>query len=237
MAITLSDKISYNGTKNTSLENNQNIIRYKNNTSTSNQNISPYRIKDGNYTRHTYDTNDQEYMLMQNELNDFMPDSTTMAEQAMYRRLADNQISNRNKVFGRDIFNNPRLNFEPNMNIATPQNYRLGPGDAVYVDIYGASQKTIESTITPDGTIVIEGYGPIELSGLTVNQANSKLKATLGARYKSSCAGRLPSWKFFSTKSDAREERQSSSRPRSSAVRPAVSESAGFICRRTGMTL
>ena len=158
----------------------------ENNTSTSNQTISPYRIKDGNYTRHTYDTNDQEYMLMQNELNDFMPDSTTMAEQAMYRRLADNQISNRNKVFGRDIFNNPRLNFEPNMNIATPQNYRLGPGDAVYVDIYGASQKTIESTITPDGTIVIEGYGPIELSGLTVNQANSKLKATLGARYKSS---------------------------------------------------
>ena len=158
----------------------------ENNTSTSNQNISPYRIKDGNYTRHTYDTNDQEYMLMQNELNDFMPDSTTMAEQAMYRRLADNQISNRNKVFGRDIFNNPRLNFEPNMNIATPQNYRLGPGDAVYVDIYGASQKTIESTITPDGTIVIEGYGPIELSGLTVDQANSKLKATLGARYKSS---------------------------------------------------
>ena len=158
----------------------------ENNTSTSNQTISPYRIKDGNYTRHTYDTNDQEYMLMQNELNDFMPDSTTMAEQAMYRRLADNQISNRNKVFGRDIFNNPRLNFEPNMNIATPQNYRLGPGDAVYVDIYGASQKTIESTITPDGTIVIEGYGPIELSVLTVNQANSKLKATLGARYKSS---------------------------------------------------
>ena len=158
----------------------------ENNTSTSNQNISPYRIKDGNYTRHTYDTNDQEYMLMQNELNDFMPDSTTMAEQAMYRRLADNQISNRNKVFGRDIFNNPRLNFEPNMNIATPQNYRLGPGDAVYVDIYGASQKNIESIITPDGTIVIEGYGPIELSGLTVDQANSKLKATLGARYKSS---------------------------------------------------
>ena len=158
----------------------------ENNTSTSNQTISPYRIKDGNYTRHTYDANDQEYMLMQNELNDFMPDSTTMAEQAMYRRLADNQISNRNKVFGRDIFNNPRLNFEPNMNIATPQNYRLGPGDAVYVDIYGASQKTIESTITPDGTIVIEGYGPIELSGLTANQANSKLKATLGARYKSS---------------------------------------------------
>ena len=158
----------------------------ENNTSTSNQTISPYRIKDGNYTRHTYDANDQEYMLMQNELNDFMPDSTTMAEQAMYRRLTDNQMLNRNKVFGRDIFNNPRLNFEPNMNIATPQNYRLGPGDAVYVDIYGASQKTIESTITPDGTIVIEGYGPIELSGLTVDQANSKLKATLGARYKSS---------------------------------------------------
>ena len=158
----------------------------ENNTSTNSQNISPYRIKDGNNIRHSYDANDQEYMLMQSELNGFMPDSTTMAEQAMYRRLAENQELNRNKVFGRDIFNNPRLNFEPNMNIATPQNYRLGPGDAVYVDIYGASQKSIESTITPDGTIVIEGYGPIELSGLTVDQANSKLKATLGARYKSS---------------------------------------------------
>ena len=90
------------------------------------------------------------------------------------------------KVFGRDIFNNKELTFEPNMNIATPQNYRLGPGDAVYVDIFGASQKSIQATVTPDGTIVLEGFGPVDVSGLTVAQANARLKATLGARYSSS---------------------------------------------------
>ena len=63
-------------------------------------------------------------------------------------------------MFGRDIFNNKDLTFEPNMNIATPQNYILGPGDAVYIDIYGASQKTIESTVSPDGEVTIEGFGP-----------------------------------------------------------------------------
>ena len=89
-------------------------------------------------------------------------------------------------MFGRDIFNNKELTFEPNMNIATPQNYRLGPGDAVYIDIYGASQKTVEATVTPDGTIVIEGFGPVQVSGLTVAQANARLKTTLEARYSSS---------------------------------------------------
>ena len=151
------------------------------------QNISKYRVQDGNLPqRHTYDENDMEFVQMQNELGTFLPDSATLAEQMMYQRFLEEQLKNKKKVFGRDIFNNPQLNFEPNMNIATPQNYRLGPGDAVYIDIYGASQKTIECMVTPDGTVVVEGYGPIELAGLTVDQANQKLKSTIGARYKSS---------------------------------------------------
>ena len=89
-------------------------------------------------------------------------------------------------MFRRDIVNIKELTCEPNMNIATPQNYRLGPGDAVFVDIYGASQKSIQATVTPDGTIVLEGFGPVDVSGLTVAQANARLKATLGARYSSS---------------------------------------------------
>ena len=72
------------------------------------------------------------------------------------------------------------------MNIATPQNYRLGPGDAVFIDIYGASQRTIESTVSPDGTVTIEGFGPVQMSGMTVSQANAQLRSTLGARYSSS---------------------------------------------------
>ena len=67
-----------------------------------------------------------------------------------------------------------------------PQNYRLGPGDAVIIDIYGASQKTIQSTVSPDGEVTIEGYGPVNVSGLTVAQANARLRNTLGSRYRSS---------------------------------------------------
>lgn len=147
------------------------------------QNYSNYRVsaeKDANY-RHTYDNNDEEYMDFQNELNGIVPDSTLLLKQLLAER---NQA--RKKVFGRDIFNNKELSFEPNMNIATPENYRLGPGDAVIIDIYGASQKTIQSTVSPDGEVTIEGYGPVNVSGLTVAQANARLRNTLGSRYRSS---------------------------------------------------
>ena len=90
------------------------------------------------------------------------------------------------KVFGRDIFNNKLLSFEPNMNIATPQNYVLGPGDQVVIDIYGASQKSENLTVSPDGDITVPGYGPIHVAGLTVAGAQSKIRSTLGSRYASS---------------------------------------------------
>ena len=93
---------------------------------------------------------------------------------------------NAKKVFGRDIFNQQSLTFEPNMNIATPQTYVLGPGDKILIDIYGASQKTIELTISPEGTITVPGFGPITVSGLTVAQANAKVRSQLGSRYSSS---------------------------------------------------
>ena len=119
---------------------------------------------------------------MQAELGGLLPtDSIEWLNQLLKEKELDQK-----KVFGRDIFNNKELTFEPNMNIATPQNYKLGPGDAVFIDIYGASQKTIEGTISPDGEITIDGFGPVHVSGLTVAQANSKLRSTLGARYSSS---------------------------------------------------
>lgn len=90
------------------------------------------------------------------------------------------------KVFGHDIFNNRRLTFEPNMNIATPQDYVLGPNDQLVVDIYGASQKTIELTVSPEGTVTVPGFGPIAVSGMTVAAAQSKLRKSLGSRYESS---------------------------------------------------
>lgn len=97
----------------------------------------------------------------------------------------DNTINGK-VVFGRDIFNQKALSFEPNMNIATPVSYIVGPGDKVFVDIYGASQKSEQLEVSPDGTITVTGFGPIHIGGLTVDKANAKIRRELGANYSSS---------------------------------------------------
>lgn len=143
---------------------------------------SQNRLKDGRVKdkrSYVFDDTNDEWNDMCDELDEFVPDTAALLEKLMMEKT-------KRKVFGRNIFNNKNLSFEPNMNIATPQNYRLGPGDAVFIDIYGASQKTIECTVSPDGFVTIDGYGPVEVSGLTVSQANAKLRSTLGSRYSSS---------------------------------------------------
>ena len=134
------------------------------------------RMQSAREARHTYDESDEDFVTINDQLGYMLPDSLEM----LYEE------SGKRKVFGRDIFNNKMLTFEPNMNIATPQNYRLGPGDAVFIDIYGASQKTVQSTVSPDGTVTIEGFGPVQVAGMTVAQANAQLRSTLGSRYSSS---------------------------------------------------
>ena len=117
----------------------------------------------------------QEEMLK--GLDFIMPDSTQMFYDMYYQEEPQKQI------FGRNIFNNKELSFEPALNIATPQNYRLGPGDEVIVDIWGASQNTIQETISPDGEIIIEGLGPVYLTGMTIKEANSYLQSELSKIY------------------------------------------------------
>ena len=124
-----------------------------------------------------YDEEDADFKKYQENIAAFDDNDTEESDETKL---------NRKKVFGRDIFSNKNLSFEPLMNIATPQNYVLGAGDQVSVDIYGASQKSEDCTVSPDGDIVIEGYGPIRLGGLTVAAAKAKLRATLGSRYQSS---------------------------------------------------
>jgi protein involved in polysaccharide export with SLBB domain len=129
-----------------------------------------------------YDETNPEYVQMQAELGGLMPvDSIALLEQ-----LLEQQQKDKNRIFGHDIFNNEALSFEPNMNIATPADYRLGPGDAVAIDIYGASQESINATISPDGFVTIEGVGPVQLSGLTVDQANARLRSQIGGYFSGS---------------------------------------------------
>lgn len=109
-----------------------------------------------------------------------------LAEEEVMATQGHSASTNGKKVFGRDIFNQRALSFEPNMNIATPQTYVLGPGDQVVIDVYGASQNTHQLTISPEGTVTVPGYGPIYVSGMTVAAANGKIRSTLGSRYASS---------------------------------------------------
>lgn len=116
----------------------------------------------------------EEQMLL--GLDFVMPDSMSLYMD-MYK------LESEVKIFGHNIFNNKQLSFEPNFNIATPENYRLGAGDEVIVDIWGASQNTIQETISPDGAILVDGLGPVYLTGMTVKEANRYLQSKLKKIY------------------------------------------------------
>jgi protein involved in polysaccharide export with SLBB domain/Skp family chaperone for outer membrane proteins len=146
------------------------------------QNASQFRVKDGKKSnqiqRHTYDDDDKDFVEMDEAIDFMMPDSL--------KYELDEQKPEKRKIFGHDVFNNKNLTFESSMNLATPQNYVLGPGDEVNVDIWGASQESITESVSPDGTITIEGIGVIKLGGLSVSQAKAKLKQVIGPRYQGS---------------------------------------------------
>lgn len=107
--------------------------------------------------------------------DDFFTSPTDNAEAAT--------VAAKDSVFGRDIFKNRDLTFEPSLNIATPRNYKLGPGDEVIIDIYGANQVTIQEVISSEGSINIEVLGPVYLSGKTIDEANAFLRKKLSTIY------------------------------------------------------
>ena len=90
------------------------------------------------------------------------------------------------QIFGHDIFQNDKLSFEPNMNIATPASYVLGPGDEVLIDVYGTSQSSKKYPVSPEGTIIVEKIGPVHVSGLTIDEAQAKVSAKMGLHYQGS---------------------------------------------------
>ena len=161
-------------------------------------NKSTQKLKDKKKRRISLDDDDEtkttqteeDAKTLKKELDIFMPDSFDIYDQKVikdYLKAKDEyEKKSKKKIFGHDLFQNEDLTFEPAMNIATPQNYVLGAGDVVYIDIYGASQKSVEATISPDGYVIVEDFGPIQIGGLTVDQANARVKAKLGTRYSSS---------------------------------------------------
>lgn len=87
------------------------------------------------------------------------------------------------KVFGAEFFSNQNLTFEPDLKIATPSNYILGPGDKVSIDIYGYSEVQYKLEVSPDGSIRIPNVGPILVTGLSMEEAKVKIKRQLSKVY------------------------------------------------------
>lgn len=116
-----------------------------------------------------------------------LPDEETDVERQRDEvQIVPEEKSEKSIVYGRDIFNNKLLTFEPAMNMPTPADYVLGTGDQIIVDIWGASQTLIEKTISPDGYVVITGVGPVYLAGKTVEAAKGHLKSVLKGVYADS---------------------------------------------------
>lgn len=127
-----------------------------------------------------------EMMLAESE-----EDSLLVARKDLDNALTP-KVDPTSQIFGHNIFTSENLTFEPNINVATPANYRLGPGDEVIIDVWGASETTIRQTISPEGSILVSSLGPVYLSGKTVIEANNYLKQEF-ARIYSGVTGDAPS--------------------------------------------
>lgn len=87
------------------------------------------------------------------------------------------------EVFGSNIFNSKNLTFEPSLNIPTPKNYVLGPGDELIIDIWGASENTYQLPVSPEGAVQIPNLGPVHINGMTIEEAREKLTNQLSQIY------------------------------------------------------
>lgn len=102
-----------------------------------------------------------------------------------YQTYIESVEGSGSNIFGSDLFynKNRRLSFEPSLNMATPKNYILGPGDMVYVDIYGQSEQYYEASINADGFLILDNIGPISVSGKTIEEATAIIKNRVSGFY------------------------------------------------------
>lgn len=148
------------------------------------------RMRKNNGALREVDTDAKARQMRQQQMMQNRPDSWLYADDMTMYQSPDSlyftEGEKGKKVFGRDIFNNKALTFEPVMNIATPQNYVLGPGDQLIIDVYGDTQKSEQLTVSPDGDVNVPDYGPVHVAGLSVSAAQSRVRSKLGTYYESS---------------------------------------------------
>ena len=99
-------------------------------------------------------------------------------------------IRNSDKFYGYSFFSNPNTVFEPNLNMATPKNYILGPGDELNITLSGLNETDIDAKLTRDGSIKVEYVGVISLTGLTIEQAKQRIFARMAKSYPALTMGK-----------------------------------------------
>lgn len=104
-------------------------------------------------------------------------EETTLEEQRR-RNLPENDL--KETVFGREIFSNKNLSFEPDLNIPTPKNYILSAGDELLINVWGDSELNMKLKVSSEGTILIPNLGPVAISGLSIEAAESRIRQELG---------------------------------------------------------
>lgn len=145
------------------------------------QDMSQSRNRNGGMNQ--VDSENDYLQLTENEkLQQMYSESMFLFVDSMYL-LRQSLLPNKKEIYGHNLFKGSDMSFEPSINLATPQNYRLGPGDEVIIDIWGASQNTIQETISPDGNIIVENLGPVYLGGKTVKEADSYIKKVFSQIY------------------------------------------------------
>ena len=122
------------------------------------------------------------------ELNRVASNASSPVENTRLRKEYNEEIKlireTTSNIYGYDIFKgNGFLTFQSNFNMPTPSDYILGPGDNLFIDIFGESESYFKGEISPDGSLIIENIGPINLNGLTIEKAKQKLISKLGPIY------------------------------------------------------
>ncbi len=137
-----------------------------------------YKEDDDDFTRSRIKTSVTDDMgFFRDSLDVVIPDSIALEDLMK-------EMDKKPEIFGHNIFKDKELNFEPNMNMATPDNYKLGPGDEIIIDVWGASQSTVINEISPDGYLNIDMLGLVYLSGMTVKEADKYLKDQFSQIYE-----------------------------------------------------
>lgn len=126
----------------------------------------------------------KEEVVRERGISDLSKLEATQATTVGTSGVTTNSSGETRRIFGHDLFTNSKLSFEPNLQIATPDNYVLGPGDEVIIDLWGITDSSTSYKISPDGRIVISGVGPVTLSGLTVAEATKRLRSAMASMYE-----------------------------------------------------